>query len=550
MQSALYTGVSGLNANMSELSVIGNNISNVNTVGFKSSRVNFEDILSQTLTGSSNQIGVGVTVSSIQKMFTQGDFETTSNELDMAISGDGFFVVEDPVLGTTYYSRAGQFELDKDGYIVNQDGLRLQGYVADTSGELTNTLTDLQLTTKTIDPSATTSTDLTANLDSNSSITGFVFTSGTDDVIRFSIDGGTTYLTASLVTDGGLSSGSAYTGEEVAAAVQAALEAANGAADTYTVTYDDQTGYFTVTNDTGNANSLLLDWGNAASTASSLLGYSTSTAALAAGSTSTSAAAAGAFSLSQAGDTSNFSTPITVYDSLGNSHVVTMYFRKSSLDSTGNTWEWYAVVDEADSTSGTTEIQAQGTVSFDSSGALYSESAVTYATGGFDFTGGAAQNQSISFDFGTSTVEGGTGTDGTTQYATSSGVSSLTQDGYSSGSLESISIDQDGVITGTFSNGKELTLAQVVLASFSNSGGLASAGSNLYTETYESGQALYGEAGSSGRGTVQSSTLELSNVDIAEEFVNMITAQRGFQANSKVITTTDEVLAEIVNLKR
>ena len=204
MQSSLYTGVSGLNANMSELSVIGNNIANVNTVGFKSSRVNFEDILSQTLTGSNNQIGVGVTVSSIQKMFTQGDFETTGNTLDMAISGNGFFVVEDPVLGTLYYTRAGQFETDKDGYIVNQDGLRLQGYMADSAGNLQNSLTDLLLTTKTIAPNATTSGELTANLDSNSSITGFVFTAATNDTLQYSIDGGATYLAASLVTDGGL----------------------------------------------------------------------------------------------------------------------------------------------------------------------------------------------------------------------------------------------------------------------------------------------------------------------------------------------------------
>lgn len=550
MQSSLYTGVSGLNANMSELSVIGNNIANVNTVGFKSSRVNFEDILSQTLTGSNNQIGVGVTVSSIQKMFTQGDFETTGNTLDMAISGDGFFVVEDPVLNTLYYTRAGQFETDKDGYIVNQDGLRLQGYMADSAGNLQNSLTDLLLTTKTIAPNATTSGELTANLDSNSSITGFVFTAATNDTLQYSIDGGATYLTASLVTDGGLASGDAYTGNEVAAAIQASLEATNGSTDTYTVSYDDQTGYFTVTNDAGNANTLLLDWGSGVSTASNVLGYSVSTAALAAGTGSTSTAAAGDFTLSKAGDTSNFSTPMTVYDSLGNAHVVTMYFRKSSLDATGNNWDWYAVVDEADSTSGSTEVQASGSITFNSSGSLYSESATTYTTGGFDFTGGAAQNQVISFDFGNSIVQGGTGTDGTTQYATSSGVSALTQDGYSSGSLESISIDADGVVYGTFSNGKELSLAQVILADFSNTGGLSSAGSNLYTESYASGQPLMGEPGSSGRGTVASSTLELSNVDIASEFVSMITAQRGFQANSKVITTTDEILAEIVNLKR
>ncbi|MDO8427537.1 MAG: flagellar hook protein FlgE, partial [Deltaproteobacteria bacterium] len=542
MQTSLYTGISGLNANMSNLSVIGNNIANVNTVGFKGSRMTFSDVLSQTLTGGSgtNQIGLGVKAGSIQKLFSQGAFETTGNSLDMAISGNGFYVVKDPVLNTTYYSRAGQFTTDKDGYIVNPEGLRLQGYGANSSGVLQNTLQDLQLSTKTVPPNATASADLTANLDSNSSITGFVFTSGTNDNLRFSVDGGTTWLTASLVTDGGLSSGNATSGDTAAAAIKAALEAANGNGDTYDVSYGDQTGLFSVTNNASNAGTLVLDWGSALSTSSTLLGFTASSGPLIPGSTNTGTAAGGAFTLSKAGDTSNFSTPVTVYDSLGNSHVVTLYYRKDSLGAVGNSWEWYAAVDAADSTSGATEVQAQGTVTFNTSGALYSESPVTYPAGGFNFTGGALQNQLISFDFGTSIAQAGTGMDGTTQYGTNSAVSMLTQDGYSSGSLQRTSVDQSGVISGIFSNGIELTLGQVILADFPSAVGLSSEGMNLYSETYGSGQPLIGAPGASGRGLVQSSALELSNVDLAQEFVNMITAQRGFQANSKVITTTDE----------
>ncbi|MBI5491398.1 MAG: flagellar hook protein FlgE [Deltaproteobacteria bacterium] len=552
MQTSLYTGISGLNANMSNLSVIGNNIANVNTVGFKGSRITFGDVLSQTLTGGSgtNQIGLGVQVGSIQKLFGQGAFETTGNSLDMAISGNGFYMVKDPVLSTRYYSRAGQFTTDKDGYVINPEGLRLQGYMANSSGVLQNTLQDLQLSTQTVPPNATTSANLTANLDSNSPVTGYVFTAGTNDNMRFSVDGGTTWLTASLVTDGGLSSGSANTGATVGAAIKAALESVNGNADTYDVAYDDQTGLFSVTNNTGNAGTLVLDWGNALSTSSTLLGFTASSGALAAGSTNTSDVAGGAFTLAKAGETSNFSTPVTVYDSLGNSHVVTLYFRKDSLGSVGNSWDWYAVVDAADSTSGATEVQAQGTVAFNTSGALYSESPVTYPTGGFNFTGGALQNQLISLDFGTSIAQAGTGMDGTTQYGTNSAVSMLTQDGYSSGSLQRTSIDQSGVISGIFTNGIEMTLGQVILADFPSTMGLSNEGMNLYSETYDSGQPLIGAPGTSGRGLVQSSTLELSNVDLAQEFVNMITAQRGFQANSKVITTTDELLAELVNLKR
>jgi len=551
MQSSLYTGISGLNANMSNLSVIGNNISNVNTVGFKGSRVTFGDVLSQTLTGGSgtNQVGLGVAMGSIQKVFNQGAFETTGNTLDLAISGNGFYMVADPTLNTTYFTRAGQFSTDKDGYVTNPEGLRLQGYMANAAGTLQNTVADLQLTTKTITPSATTSAVLNANLDSNTDVTGFVFTAGTNDQISFDVAG--TPCTASLVTDGGLVSGSAATGAEVASAIKSAIQAQNGNGDTYTVTYDDQTGIFTIENDTGNAADITIDWG--ASSSATLLGYSgAGSTAIAVGSDDSAAvkAAGGAFDLNAAGDTSNFSTPVTVYDSLGNDHVVTLYFRKDSLGATGNTWEWFGVVDAAESTSGATEIQAQGSITFNTSGALYSESATVYPTGGFNFTGGALQNQMITFDFGTSITQGSTGTDGTTQYGTSSGVSMLTQDGYSSGTLQRVSIDQDGIVKGIFSNGNDLTLGQVLLADFSSPVGLESAGMNLYKETYDSGQPLIGEPGSAGRGLVKSSTLELSNVDIAREFVNMITAQRGFQANSKIITTTDELLAELVNLKR
>ncbi|MBI5344596.1 MAG: flagellar hook-basal body complex protein, partial [Deltaproteobacteria bacterium] len=199
MQTALFTGISGINANMAELSVIGNNIANVNTVGFKGSRVTFADVMSQTLTGGSgtNQVGLGVMMNSIQKMFSQGAFETTGNSLDMAISGEGFYIVKNPILNASYYSRAGQFHTDKDGYIVNPDSLRLQGYMANASGALQNTIQDLALTTQTIAPNATTAINLRSNLDSNAPITGFVFTTGVDDTISFDVGGGP--LTANLL---------------------------------------------------------------------------------------------------------------------------------------------------------------------------------------------------------------------------------------------------------------------------------------------------------------------------------------------------------------
>jgi len=549
VQTSLFTGISGLNANLAELSVVGNNIANVNTVGFKTSRAIFSDLLSQTLNAGGNpkQIGLGVEMTSVEHLFNQGAMETTGNAFDMAISGAGFFVLQNPSLSKPSYSRAGQFHVDKDNYLVNPDNLRLQGFMANPSGILGNTMTDIQLTTNNVSPNPTSNIDLSVNLDSNAPVTGYVFTAGTNDTITFDVGGAP--ITASLVTDGGLASGSANDGGAVAAAIKLALEATNGTTDTYTVSYDGKTGAFTVSNDAGNGTTLTLDWSTGTSAA--LLGFNAvSSGPISAGASDISDTAGGAFTLSKAGETSNFSAPVTIYDSLGNSHVITTYFRKKDIGATGNTWEWFSVTDGADTTSGVSEIQAQGTVVFDTTGALFSESAVTYPTGGFDFAGGVKQNQIIAFDFGTGITAGGTGTDGTTQYGVGSSLLSLKQDGFAPGTLQRLDVGPDGMITGVFSNGTNRTIARLMLADFPNITGLTSDGSGLFSETSASGQRLLNAPGSGGVGVLRASTLELSTVDIAEEFVKMITAQRGFQANSRIITTTDALLAELVNLKR
>ncbi|VAV85214.1 Flagellar hook protein FlgE [hydrothermal vent metagenome] len=542
MQTSLYTGISGLNANLSALSVIGNNVANINTNGFKSSRVLFEDVMSQSASGGS-EIGLGVNLSSTQRIFSQGAFETTASGLDLAISGNGFFTLADS--SGTFYSRAGAFRLDQDGYLVNPSDLNAQGYLANASGVLGNTIGNIQISNSAIAPSATTKVDVSANVDSNALITGFVFTTGSNEDIA--VNDGSAF-TADLITNGGLTSGTAYTGAEVATAIKNALEGTNSSTDTYTVAYAAQTGLFTITNDTGNTNSITIDWAGA-STANTVLGF-TADDTIAVAASGTSDVAGGAFTLASAADTSNFSVPITVYDSLGNDHVLTAYFRKDSLGGTGNVWDWYAVVDAADTTSGSTELQANGTLTFNTTGALYSDSSITYPTGGFDFIGGGAQNQTIDFDFGTSTTAGGTGKDGITQYGTDSAVSALSQDGFTAGSLQRISVNSEGLIEGVFSNGRTRTLAQLILATFQSQEGLIGVGRTLYRSTVESGPALLGNPGSSGKGLIQSSTLELANVDLASEFISMITSQRGFQANSRIITTTDDILAELVNLKR
>jgi flagellar hook-basal body protein len=413
---------------------------------------------------------------------------------------------------------------------------------------LGNTIGDIEISNSAIAPSATTTVEVAANVDSNAEITGFVFTAATSDIAYEDVGS----VTADLISDGGLTSGTAYTGSEVAIGIKNAMEGTNAGGDTYTVTYDDQTGLFTIVNDATNANAITMRWDLAATTAESLLGFTAATSGVIAadGSSDTSDAAGGEFTLASAADTSNFSVPVTVYDSLGNDYVITAYFRKDSLGGTGNIWDWYAVVDADDTTSGNTEIQASGSLVFNTTGALFSDSGITYPTGGFDFAGGGVQDQTINFDFGTATSAGGTGKDGITQYGTDSAVSALSQDGYTAGSLQRISVDTEGLIEGVFSNGRSRSLAQLVLASFQSQVGLSSVGRTLYFETVESGQPLLSVAGASGKGLIQASTLELANVDLAKEFISMITSQRGFQANSRIITTTDDILAELVNLKR
>ncbi|MBI5747380.1 MAG: flagellar hook protein FlgE [Nitrospirae bacterium] len=425
--TSLFSGVSGLNANGSAISIIGNNIANMNTTGFKASTATFADVIGQDLAGSSgsSQIGRGVFLSSVNPTFTQGSFETTSSALDLAIDGNGFYEVKDSS-GGTFYTRAGNFDMDKDGNIVNPEGLILQGYQVDSAGNITGTIDDLTISSSTSPPRATTDAEIAANLDSSSTIPA-------------------------------------------------------------------------------------------------------------------------AFDVTDPTSTSNFSTAMTVYDSLGNGHLTTVYFRKSAEAATGNTWEWYAVVDGSELTGGVTAIQAQGTIDFDTTGAM---NTVATTLSDFDFSGGATQSQAITFDFGSTIAGGGTGLDGTTQFASTSATVSQNQDGYSSGALQGFSIDQEGMITGLFTNGQTRVLGQVVLATFSSPDGLTQMGSNLYAESFESGQPIVGAPNTAGRGSIQANSLELSNVDLGSEFINLITAQRGFQANSRIITTTDDILGELVNLKR
>ncbi len=422
--SSLYTGISGLDAYSQAMSVIGNNIANVNTVGFKASRISFEDILSQSLVGATGQfqIGRGVQVGSVQRLFSQSTFQTTSSATDLAIDGDGFFIVSRD--GTTLYTRAGQFYLDEQGILVNHRGYALQGWMLDDQGSITSTLQDINLSNISSAPRATSSVVINVNLDVNEAIL------------------------------------------------------------------------------------------------------------------------ANPFDVTDPVNTSSYMTPITVYDATGNGHLVNVYFRKQDND----TWEWHALLDGGELEGGVPGNQevATGTLDF-TDGKLQTETLSTPFSAHFFGTSGP---QSIDFDFGSSIDEGGTGLDGSTEFAGGSTTKFLSQDGYTQGNLISIQIDNEGVVSGVFSNGQSRQVYQVALARFTSPWGLTSIGGNLFAETTHSGPPIVGEAGSSGLGQINSNSLELSNVDLATEFVEMIKTQQAFQANSRIITTTDQMLQEIVNLKR
>lgn len=428
LMSSLYTGISGLESNSTDLSVIGDNIANANTIGFKGSRAAFEDALSQSLIGGS-QVGLGARVQAIQRLVTQGALMNTGLATDLAVQGPGFFVVRgnhDGVDGQ-FYTRAGQFTVDRDGYLVNLDGLKVQGYPADAAGNLQTMPGDLRVGSVSAPPSATSMVTVKGNLDSNAVAPTAAWSAATP--------------------------------------VSMASDPVNG--------------------------------------------------------------------------TYNFSTSTTVYDSLGNAIPVDIYFRKTAAGA----WEWHATTDGANQSGGTagtnTEI-ASGTLTYDASGNL-TASAVTATN--FNPIG-AVNPQPLTFDFGSAT------TPGMTQYAGTSAVSFLAQDGYAAGELARISIGEDGVIQGTFTNGENRDLGQVVLADFEAPDRLERIGGNLFGQMPASGQPTIGQPSSGGRGSLVAGALEQSNVDLATEFVRMISAQRGFQANSKTISTADQLLAELMNLKR
>jgi flagellar hook protein FlgE len=507
---AFEQGLSGLNAAAKQLDVIGNNIANANTVGFKGSTTDFADVYARSLNGSSSTtVGTGVSIPAIAQQFTQGNIEATSNPLDIAINGSGFFRTD--TNGAVEYTRNGQFSLDKNGYIVTAEGAKLTGYGVNKDGQiLASTPTPIQISTTDMKPVATTTVDTSLNLDSRETTpTNYPFDASdattynhqTPVTVYDTLGNSHTLSLYYVKTDSGTwdvyagADGTEISADKVAAAAQA-----DAAATADRATW------------TAATKATPLD---AAAVSTALSSYATdATAAVV-----TAARAAGATDAT-----------IAAIQAAGTAAGGTAGYTPDQVDA-----------DIAAATS--VPAQPIGTLKFDANGtlsaALMSPQTLplTVAMPIFPATG-AKETLSVAVDFS-----------GSTQYGADTSEKLTTQDGYTAGHLQRFATSDDGTITGQYSNGQTKALGQVVLANFTNTNGLEPIGNNSWVETSDSGIPLLGVPGSGSFGELQSSATESSNVDLTAELVNMITAQRYYQANAQTIKTEDSVMQTLVNLR-
>ncbi|WP_263139173.1 flagellar hook protein FlgE [Pseudomonas sp. RIT-PI-AD] len=429
-------GLSGIKAASSDLNITGNNIANVGTVGFKQSRGEFQDVYSASVLGTGkNQQGSGVLLANVAQLFNQGSVNATDNALDMAINGNGFFVTSNN--GAISYTRAGYFGTDKTGYVVDNNGYRLQGYAVDANGQLQNGIvTDLRVESSNQAPRATSTVQEKVNLNSSMEVP--------------------------------------------------------------TTTPFDPTDPATYNN----------------------------------------------------------STSVKLYDTQGNEHAMTQYFVKTGA----NTWTMNVLIDGRNPSDPTTTTPYSVGMSFTSAGLLNVPLTSTDFTANADGTlsltnwvpamsngatppvwsanGAAANPAGISFDLR-----------GTTQFSSTFAVNSQYQDGYTTGQLSSLEVDDAGNVFARYTNGQSKIQGQVVLASFANTQGLTPIGKTAWVQSSESGEAVLGTPRSGTLGALQAGSLEGSNVDLSNELVNLIVAQRNYQANAKTIETENAVTQTIINLR-
>jgi flagellar hook protein FlgE len=550
MLSSFFSGISGLVANSQAINVVGNNVANVNTVGYKAARATFEDVLYQSINGTSgtSQVGRGTALSSVDTIFSQGSFESTSEGTDLAIGGKGFFIVRsaDQNSESQYYTRAGQFRFDKEGYLTNPGGYILQGREIDrTTHAPYGVDTDIVISQKPSEPRASEFVGMNVNLQNTAPWRGNIASAmeGDGTAIAFppTLTEGKYAMvgthTMTVTADGTSSTGYLLT---ITVPVENPDGTLTGVTKTFTGEVAPGTTYENFGDDgAGNGSGLTITTASDATFGAGTQTVDVQGFNIADESTTHNPTA-----------TSDYSSSVTVYDSLGQGHVVTIYFRKAyetaATETAGATatWEWMAQLDAADSASGANALEGFGTMVFNSNGVLISGGTPT--TVSFDFSGGASQGQNIDVAFAGPTAGGSS----STQLSIASTTNFQTQDGYPPGVLQSVTVDTSGVISGHYSNGQILDLYQITLANFNNPWGLTREGGNLFSETLASGVPFTNAPGEAGLGKINPNSLEQSNVDLATEFVKMIVAQRGFQANARVITTTDEVLQELMNLKR
>ena len=692
MMRSLWSGVSGLQTSQDFMDVVGNNVANVNTVGYKASQINFSDVLAQTLSGATGpqgalggmnpmQIGLGTQVASTSKNFSQGSLQTTNVTTNLAIQGNGFFIVSADNGNTYKYTRAGDFTFDANGNLVTPTGDIVQGWLANNTTHLINTAsttTGINIPQNmTVPAGVTKNISMTGNLDggqtvqtseltaitptletstgkinmnsiynSNGNLIGVGQTtttaqvqssSGATIVGLYDINGntiansqvtiGNTSYTPTTLNDlinnlntalGGTYASLNSGGEIVinntstsnlsvppitssdpalnsilanlsgktipASGTITSLSFFSTPGDAVAMSFDGGNNYSTYIYGSGTPVSgttssngitsgdvkyfqtlddLVNDIGTDVGTSNATVTLNSSGEIQIVPTSSNLSSIGPVYSnnsnlatilgtlsgqVQQTGSTSQpfmadtYSTSIAVYDSLGNKHDVTFNFAKTNYNpSTNQTqWQWYATAASSGSSTPTLT-NSSGQITFDSTGKLVGLTPPLAITA--NWNNGTSQ-QVINLHFGDLNTF-----DGITQFSLPSQTSSITQDGYAGGSLQNIIVNQNGVISGMFSNGKSYALGQVALATFNNNDGLLSSGNSLFEATANSGTPIVTTAGTGSAGTIIPSELEESNVDLGTEFTNMIIAERAYQANARTLSTSDTMLQSLLNIQ-
>lgn len=624
------TGLSGLRAAAVDLDVTGNNIANASTVGFKGSHVQFGDLYSSGfLSGGTNPIGHGVNVQDVKQSYRQGNISFTDNGLDMAIDGDGFFVLNNG--GETRYSRAGQFTINEEGFVENNQSMRVQGYTADEHGNLSGVRGDLMITTDNLAPRRTTSLYSDLNLDSRQT----VLESRVRDVgpLTFADINGEQFSIA--YSDGTPAYSVDLAGSSTARELAGRLNNAPGLSASATTTAelpltdaDFTSGNFAFALQINGA-PLQLDTSNINSLEdlSAAINRSSDTAISAAivddgsgnnvlrvshnqgenlqinytGASGVPATVAHAGDINVTGDrtiagltatgasgtsfvteydqspiritnqfnpldqrTYNHATSTSIFDSLGNSHELTQFFVKEPSPGNGigvSEWSVYLQID-GEMVAGTDSVPY--TARFDQDGTLQSVNG--NANGEILITDWIPKdNDGLPNGADGPPLPGETvitpipdpptssafvlNLSGTSQYGAAFGIDDQRQNGYTTGRLSGLDVSSEGILFARYTNGESKALGQVALAAFRNTDGLSPVGDTSWVETFESGQPIIGKPDSGTLGAIRASSVEESNVDLSAELVNLIIAQRNYQANAKTIETSDAVTQTIINLR-